>query len=247
MDINCDMGEGTGPAGADEQLLAAVTSANIACGFHAGGPATMDAAVRSAVAHGVSVGAHVSYPDRSGFGRRHLEVSDEELIADVLFQTGALQAICRRHGTEVRYLKAHGALYNDIVEDERLAHVYAEAVRAAGEGLAVLALAGSPTLSVLREQGLTVVPEAFADRAYSAAGRLVPRSVPGSVITDPGLVAQRAWQLAAGQPVATIDGGSLVVQAGSLCVHGDTAGSIELAREVRRTLTDHGVRPQAFI
>ncbi len=246
MDLNCDMGEATGAAEADDALLATVTSANIACGFHAGGPAEMDAAVRSAVAHGVTVGAHVSYPDRSGFGRRHLEVSDDELIADVLYQTGALQAICRRHGTEVRYLKAHGALYNDMVDDERLARAYATAVRAAGEELAVLALAGSPTLDVLRECGITVIAEAFADRAYTAQGRLVSRRIAGAVISDPQAVAQRAWRMAAGEPIESLDGPPLTITAGSVCVHGDTAGAIALAREVRRTLTDHGMPPQAF-
>jgi UPF0271 protein len=243
IDINCDMGEGSG---ADEQLLDAVTSANVACGFHAGDPATMDATVALAVARGVTVGAHVSYPDRSGFGRRHMDVSEQELTGDVLFQIGALEAFCRRHGTAVRYVKAHGALYNDVADDPELAAAYGRAVLAYGGELAVLALAGTPAVPVLGELGLRVVPEAFADRAYTADGRLVSRRRPGSVVTDPERVTERARRMATGRPIESIDGAALTVTAGSLCVHGDTPGSVQLARAVRRALVDDSVEVAAF-
>ena len=154
--------------GADEALLGQVTSANIACGFHAGDPRTMDATVALAAARGVTIGAHVSYPDLVGFGRRHLRVSPEELTTDVLYQIGALEAFCRRHGTAVRYVKAHGALYNDLAEDERLAGALADAVLAYHGDLAVLVLAGSPAAGVLDGRGIRVIREGFADRGYTA-------------------------------------------------------------------------------
>ena len=243
MDINCDMGEGSGT---DEQLLEAVTSANVACGFHAGDPRTMDATVALAVTRGVTVGAHVSYPDRSGFGRRHMEVSEDELTCDVLFQIGALEAFCRRHGTAVRYVKAHGALYNDIADDPELAAAYGRAVLAYGGGLAVLALAGTPAVRVLANLGLRVVSEAFADRAYTPDGRLVSRRRPGAVVTKPERVTERARRMASGRPIEAIDGSALTLAPGSVCVHGDTPGSVQLARAIGRALVDDSVEVTAF-
>jgi UPF0271 protein len=243
IDINCDMGEGIG---ADEQLLDTVTSANVACGVHAGGPVTMDATVAMATARGVTVGAHVSYPDRTGFGRRHMTVSEEELTGDVLFQIGALEAFCRRHGTEVRYVKAHGALYNDVADDRELAAAYGRAVLAYRGDLAVLALAGSPAIDVLQALGLRVVPEAFADRAYTAEGRLVSRRREGAVLTDPARVTERARRMAGGRPIESIDGSPLTLSPESLCVHGDTPGSVDLARAIRRALANDSVQVTAF-
>jgi UPF0271 protein len=243
IDLNSDMGEG---AGFDEQLLQVVSSANVACGFHAGDPRTMDATVEAAAARGVTVGAHPSYPDRAGFGRRHMAVSEQELAADVLAQIGALEAFCRRHGTAVRYVKAHGALYNDFADDQELAAAFGRAVLAYGGQLTVLALAGSPSVEVLAGLGLRVVPEAFADRAYTAGGRLVARSQPGAVITDPARVARRACALAAGQPIETIDGSSLTIESGSLCVHGDTPGAVQIATAIRRALSDEGIEVAPF-
>ena len=243
MDINCDLGEG---AGTDEQLLDAVTSANIACGFHAGTAQTMDATVAMATARRVVIGAHVSYPDRSGFGRRHLDVSDEELITDVLFQIGALDALCRRHDTTVRYVKAHGALYNDLADDPQLAAAYGRAILDYGGELAVLVLAGTPAVELLAGLGLGVVREAFADRAYTAGGRLVSRRQAGAVLTDPDQVAERALRLAAGRPVQAVDGSQLALDAESLCVHGDTPGAVALAVAIRRRLEAEGRQPAAF-
>jgi UPF0271 protein len=248
IDINADMGESFGAwtMGADAALLEQVTSANIACGFHAGDPRVMDATVASAAERGVTIGAHVSYPDLVGFGRRQLRVSPDELITDVLYQIGALEAFCRRHQTAVRYVKAHGALYNDLAGDERLAAALGQAVAAYDAGLSVLALAGSPAVDVLRQQGLPVVAEGFADRGYTAAGRLVPRSQPGAVLTDPAAVAERGWRIATGAPIETEDGAPIVLQVGSLCVHGDTPGAVGLARELRAVLSARTVEVAAF-
>jgi 5-oxoprolinase (ATP-hydrolysing) subunit A len=248
IDINADMGESFGAwtMGADAALLEQVTSANIACGFHAGDPRVMDATVARAAERGVTIGAHVSYPDLVGFGRRQLRVSPDELITDVLYQIGALEAFCRRHQTAVHYVKAHGALYNDLAGDERLAAALGQAVAAYDAGLSVLALAGSPAVDVLRQQGLPVVAEGFADRGYTAAGRLVPRSQPGAVLTDPAAVAERGWRIATGAPIETEDGAPIVLQVGSLCVHGDTPGAVGLARELRAVLSARTVEVAAF-
>jgi 5-oxoprolinase (ATP-hydrolysing) subunit A len=248
IDLNSDMGEAFGAyaMGPDDELLRYVTSANIACGFHAGDPRTMEATVAGAVAAGVAVGAHVSYPDLVGFGRRHIRVSADELTTDVLYQIGALEAFCRRHGTAVRYVKAHGALYNDLADDERLAGALGEAVLAYGGGLCVLTLAGSASVAVLERAGIPVVAEAFADRSYTATGRLVSRKEAGSVITDVALVAERGRRLALGEPIEHQGGGELRVRAGSICVHSDTPGSVALAAALRVSLGGAGIEVRAF-
>jgi UPF0271 protein len=248
IDLNSDMGEGFGPyrMGPDAGLLELVTSASIACGFHAGDPRIMDATVRQAAARGVSIGAHVSYPDLAGFGRRHLAVSPDELITDVLYQVGALDAFCRRHGTSVRYVKAHGALYNDLADDATLAAALADAVQAYGGSLAVLVLAGSAAAEVIGGRGVRVVREGFADRAYTPQGRLVSRREPGAVITDRAEVAARGARLAAGLPVPACDGSEIVVRAESICVHGDTDGAVALAAGLRRELAAAGIDCRPF-
>jgi UPF0271 protein len=248
IDINSDMGESFGAytMGADEALLGYVTSASIACGFHAGDPKTMDATVALAAARGVAIGAHVSYPDLVGFGRRSLRVSADELITDVLYQIGALEAFCRRYGTAVRYVKAHGALYNDLADNEELAAAFAEALLAYGGDLAALVLAGSPAVAVLAGKGVRVVREGFADRGYSAAGRLVSRRQDGAVITDPAIVAERGWRIATGATIEAADGSPLVLEVDSLCVHGDTPGAADLARALHAALAGHAVQVAAF-
>jgi 5-oxoprolinase (ATP-hydrolysing) subunit A len=248
IDLNSDVGESFGSyrMGADEDLLGQVSSANVACGFHAGDPRTMDGTVRLAAAAGVVVGAHVSYPDLVGFGRRRMQLSAEELITDVLFQIGALEAFCRRHGTSVRYVKAHGALYNDLADDEDLAAAFADAVLAYGGDLAVLVLAGSPAVAVLRSRQIRAVQEGFADRGYTPAGRLVSRRAPGAVLTDPAVVADRGARIAAGEPIEASDGSAIVLDAESLCLHGDTPGAVELARALRRSLAEHAVAVAPF-
>lgn len=248
IDINSDMGEGFGPykMGDDEALLGYVTSANIACGFHGGDPRTMDATVAHAAARQIAIGAHVSYPDRAGFGRRSLRVSADELITDVLYQIGALEAFCRSHGTAVRYVKAHGALYNDLADNEELAAAFADAVLAYGGDLAALVLAGSPAVNVLTDRGVRVVREGFADRGYTSQGRLVSRRQSGAVITDPAVVAERGWRIATGAEIQCAEGTPLVLAVDSLCVHGDTPGAVGLARALRAGLADHSVPVAAF-
>jgi 5-oxoprolinase (ATP-hydrolysing) subunit A len=248
IDLNADMGESFGSyrMGADEELITYVTSANIACGFHAGDPKTMFTTVGLAAAAGVSVGAHVSYPDLVGFGRRQLKVSADELATDVLYQIGALDAFCRRHGTSVRYVKAHGALYNDMADDEALAAAFGDAVLGYGADLAVMVLAGSPAADVLRAQGIRVVREGFADRGYTAQGRLVPRREPGAVRTDPAEVADRGLRLALAEPIQAADGSPVTVEIDSLCVHGDTPGAVALAAALRKSLAGHDVEVASF-
>ncbi|HEY3733404.1 MAG TPA: 5-oxoprolinase subunit PxpA [Streptosporangiaceae bacterium] len=243
IDLNSDMGEGFGPyrMGPDAELLTLVTSASIACGFHAGDPRIMDSTVRQAAARGVTVGAHVSYQDLAGFGRRHLRVSPDELTTDVLYQIGALDAFCRRYQISVRYVKPHGALYNDLADDETLAAALADAVESYGSTLAVLMLAGSPAAELLADRGIRVISEGFADRAYTPEGRLLSRREPGAVITDPADVAARGVRLAAGLPIRAHDGTEIVIDADSICVHSDTEGAVALATELRLELAAAGI------
>jgi UPF0271 protein len=242
------MGEGFGPyrVAKDEELLGYVTSANIACGFHAGDPRTMDATVALAASRGVAIGAHVSYPDLVGFGRRHLQVSPLELITDVTFQIGALQAFCQRHGTRISYIKAHGALYNDLVVDATLSKAMATAVLEYDPSLPVLTLAGSPSLEILGEAGITTVSEGFADRAYTSEGRLVSRRTPDAVLSDPAVVSARGLALASHQPVKDIDGAPIAVDCESICVHSDSPGALALAAALRATLEDARVIVTSF-
>lgn len=248
VDLNSDMGEGFGAytLGPDAELLAVVTSANVACGFHAGDPRVMDATVAAAARAGVVVGAHVSYPDLVGFGRRHMDVTAEQLATDVLVQIGALDALCRRHGTAVRYVKAHGALYGDLGTDVTLAGAFVDAVRSFDAGLAVLALFGSAVASEAAGRGLRVVAEGFPDRACDAAGRLVGRGEPGAVLTTPGAVAARAVRMAREEPIEASTGSPVRLRAETLCIHSDTPGALELATAVRAALEAAGVAVRPF-
>jgi UPF0271 protein len=243
VDLNADMGEAQGD---DAALVGLVTSANVACGFHAGDPMIMRATVDAAVRAGVAVGAHPGYPDRQGFGRRDLAATPAEITADVLYQVGALQAVCRAAGTRVRYVKAHGALYNRAAKDAAAAKAIAEAVRIADPSLVLLCLAGSAMVDVTRAAGVTVAEEAFADRAYVADGSLVSRSLPGSVLTDPSVVAARAVRMVTTGEVEAHGGGTVRLRADSLCVHGDTPGALDLVRAVRRALTAEGLTLASF-
>ena len=248
MDLNSDLGEGYGrwTLGDDAALLEIVTSANVACGFHAGDPATIDRTVRTAVERGVAVGAQVSYPDLVGFGRREIDVPPGDLTADVLYQLGALEAFARAAGSRVRYVKPHGALYNRIVRDPVQAAAVAEAIRRYDPALPLLTLPGSAAAAAAAEAGIEAVGEGFADRAYTGDGRLVSRREPGAVLEDPGRVAARAARMATEGRVGTVDGGEVAVEVRSLCVHGDTPGAVELARAVRAALEAAGVVLEAF-
>ncbi len=248
VDLNADLGEGFGPwtLTDDAALLGVVTSANVACGFHAGDPSTMRRACEEAARRGVAVGAHPGYRDLAGFGRDVVDVEPGRLADEVLYQVGALDAVARAAGTRVAYVKPHGALYNRIAGDEAQARAVAEGVRAAGEDLPVLGLPGSVWLRVAEEAGLRPVREAFADRAYTPQGALVSRREPGAVIHDAGAVAERCVRLVTTGEVLDVHGDAVAVQAESICVHGDTPGAVAIAQGVRRALEDAGVDLRPF-
>lgn len=246
VDLNSDLGESFGAwvMGDDAAMLPLVTSANLACGFHAGDPAVMLAASRTAVLHGVAIGAHPSYRDLAGFGRREMEMPAEHLHADLLYQVAALAGIAAHAGASVRYVKPHGALYNRIAVDLEVAEVVADVAQALT--LPVLGLPGSAIATACERAGVRFVREAFADRGYLADGTLAPRSLEGAVLTDPAEVAARAVRIATEGIVVAIDGTEIAAHVDSLCVHGDTPGAVELARAVRAALTAAGVEVAAF-
>lgn len=247
IDLNSDLGESFGAwkMGDDGAMLDIVSSANIACGFHAGDPAGILKTVRAAAERGVAIGAHVGYRDLAGFGRRNMDPSSEELIGDVIYQIGALQGIAKAAGTRVTYVKPHGALYNTIAIDERQGADVIAAIRAIDPSLVLLALAGSQIVEQARAAGLTVVAEAFADRAYTPEGNLVSRREKGSVLHDPDLIAQRMVRMVREGTVEAIDGTNTRIEAQSICVHGDSPGAVAIARRLREVLeaSDLAVRP----
>lgn len=248
IDLNSDVGEGFGrwSLGDDDALLGIVSSANVACGFHAGDPSIMRRVCERSGAAGVAVGAQVGYRDLPGFGRRFVDVEPQTLTDDVLYQIGALDGFARLAGTRVRYVKPHGALYNAIVHHEEQAAAVVDAVVAYDRALPVLGLPGSVWLRGAEAAGLTVVHEAFADRAYTPDGTLVPRREPGAVLEDPEVVAGRCVAMATGGPVEDVAGGALTLSPDSICVHGDTPGAVGIARAVRRALTDAGLEIAPF-
>ncbi|MER5494742.1 5-oxoprolinase subunit PxpA [Streptomyces sp. NPDC002490] len=248
VDLNADLGEGFGrwELTDDEALLSVVTSANVACGFHAGDARTMRRVCASAAERGVRIGAQVSYRDLAGFGRRAMDVPAAELAAEVAYQIGALEVFARAAGSRVAYVKPHGALYNRVVHDEAQAAAVVEGVLLAGNALPVLGLPGSHLLRVAGAAGLPVVGEAFGDRAYTEGGTLVPRGTSGAVVTDPDAVVARSVDLVRTGSVTSRGGVRIAVPARSLCLHGDTPGAVELARRVRAELERAGVRVEAF-
>ncbi|WP_251838987.1 LamB/YcsF family protein [Oceanitalea stevensii] len=232
--------------GDDAAILRVVTSANVACGFHAGDPRTARRTCALAAEAGVAVGAHVAYRDLAGFGRRFLDVDPGELTDEVVYQIGALQALAAAAGTAVRYVKPHGALYNAIVHHRAQARAVAAAVRTVDPGLPILVLPGTVIEEEARAAGLRPVVEAFADRAYLPDGTLVPRSRPGAVVTDPQEVADRVVRMATEGTVTAVDGTAVRVRAESVCVHGDTPGAVALATAVREALDAAGVLVAGF-
>jgi UPF0271 protein len=248
MDLNADLGEGFGVwrLGDDELLLELVTSANVACGFHAGDPATMRSVCATAATRGVAVGAHVAYRDLAGFGRRHIAYQPAELTADVLYQLAALDGIARATGAAVGYVKPHGALYHAVLDDPGQAGAVVAAIRDYNPSLAVLCLPGSALLRAAAGNDLRAVTEGFLDRGYAADGRLVPRSEPSAVIRDPAVVAERALRMATDGEVIAVDGTRIRVAPESLCVHSDTPGAAALAYRVRKALTAAGVELTPF-
>jgi 5-oxoprolinase (ATP-hydrolysing) subunit A len=248
IDLNADLGEGFGVwrLGDDDALLGVVSSANVACGFHAGDPLTMRRVCGRAAAAGVAVGAQVSYRDLAGFGRRFIDVEPAELAADVLYQLAALDGIARAAGTRVSYVKPHGALYNAAVTHEGQAQAVVDAVLAFDRRLPVLGLPGSALLRSAEAAGMRPVAEGFADRGYTPDGRLVPRREPGALVEDPAAVAERAVRMATDGVVVAVDGTALLMPVESVCVHGDTPGAAALARAVRTALTAAGLDVRPF-
>ena len=248
IDLNADLGEGFGAwrLGDDDGLLEVVTSANVACGFHAGDPATMQRVCAGAAARGVAIGAQVGYRDLAGFGRRRIDISPADLLADVLYQVGALDAFARAAGSRVRYVKPHGALYNTAADDAVQAGAIAAAVTAFDPAMPLLGLPASALADAAATQSIPFVAEAFADRAYLPSGRLVPRGEPGAVLTDEAVVVDQAISIARDGHVRAVDGSLVAVSAVSLCLHGDTPGAVTLARAVRAALTERGITLEPF-
>ncbi len=248
VDLNADLGESFGrwTLGDDAAMLELVTSANVACGFHAGDPTTLWEVCRAAAAAGVAVGAQVGYRDLAGFGRRFIDVSPADLTADVIYQVGALDALARAAGTRVTYVKPHGALYHAVARHEGQARAVVDAVVGLDPSLALLGLPGSTLLHRAEEAGLRTVAEAFADRAYRSDGSLVPRGEEGAVLHDPEAVAARAVRMVVDGVVVAADGSSVRIEPESVCLHGDSPGAVSMATAVLDALQVAGVQVAPF-
>lgn len=248
IDLNSDVGESFGnwTMGDDAAMFRSVSSANVACGFHAGDPSTIARTCADAISAGVTIGAHVAYRDLAGFGRRFLDCSPAELADDVLYQIGALDALARAAGGGVDYVKPHGALYNTIVHHEKHAKAVVDAVAAFDRPLPLLLLPGSVALREADRAGLRGVPEAFADRGYNPDGTLVSRREPGAVLHDHAQIAANMVRLATEGTLTAIDGTELRPEAESICMHGDTTGAVEISTLVRGELEKAGVRVRSF-
>ncbi|MEE4372190.1 5-oxoprolinase subunit PxpA [Pseudomonas alliivorans] len=248
IDLNSDLGESFGAwcMGDDAAILEVVSSANVACGFHAGDPAGILRTLEAAAARDVAVGAHVAYPDLVGFGRRNMDVPTEQLTADVIYQIGALQGLARSAGTTVTYVKPHGALYNTIAGDPVQAAAVIQAILRIDPQLKLVCLANSKLLGWARDAGLTCVSEAFADRAYTAQGTLVSRSRPGAVLHDVELITARMLRLVRDGVIEAEDGSLIELEADSICVHGDSPGAVNIAHALKRRLLEAGVNIRAF-
>ena len=249
MDLNSDLGESFGAwtMGDDAAMLDIVSSANVACGFHAGDAAGILATLQAAKVRNVVIGAHVAYRDLAGFGRRNMDVASNDLVADVIYQIGALQGLARAVGTTVKYVKPHGALYNTIAQDKRQATDVINAIKAIDPSLVLMALAGAPLIGWARDAGLTVVAEAFADRGYTPQGALVSRREPGAVLHDENLIAQRMLTLVRDGVIEAVDGSKVRVEADSICVHGDSPGAVAIARALRKQFEQEGVQITSFV
>jgi len=249
IDLNSDLGESYGAwqMGDDVAMIDIVSSANIACGFHAGDPAGILRTLDAAAQRGVAIGAHVSYPDIVGFGRRDMDIAPADLAADVIYQIGALKGLATAAGIAVSYVKPHGALYNRIAVDAVQGAAVIEAIRKIDPSLVLLGLANAPILQQARAAGLVCVAEAYADRAYTREGRLVPRREQGAVLHDPSVIAQRMVMLALHGTIEAIDGSIIHIHAQSICVHGDSPGALAIAREVRRGLQAQGITVSSFL
>jgi len=243
IDINCDMGESYGAwkMGDDAAVMPCITSANIACGFHGGDPATIRATVKLALDHGVAIGAHPSLPDLQGFGRRVMKISPQDLYDLVVYQAGAVEAFARAAGARLHHVKCHGALYNMAANDAGLAEAMARAVKDLGGGLILYALSNSLMMSTGKKLGIRVAGEVFADRGYADDGTLAPRGSPGAMIEDAALAAQRAVSMVEEGYVTALSGRRVPVSADTLCLHGDQPGAVAFARAIRQAFAERGV------
>ena len=248
VDLNCDLGESSGRDGVgdDPQIIPRITSANVACGYHAGDPSAMRTTVRLSLSHGVAVGAHPGFPDREGFGRGTLQVSPEEVEDLVLYQIGALSGIVAAEGGRLTHVKTHGALYNMASVQAPIAEAVARAVKAFDRRLVLFGLSGSCALAAGRAAGLVVASEVFADRAYFPDGTLVPRSMEGAVLRDPSAVVDRAVGMVTGGVVTAVSGEAIPVVADTLCVHSDTPNAVELVMSLQSGLKAAGVEVAAI-
>ncbi|MGM0423724.1 MAG: LamB/YcsF family protein [Thermodesulfobacteriota bacterium] len=247
IDLNCDLGEGFGiyAAGLDQEVMPHISSANVACGWHAGDPLVMQSTVELAARYNVQVGAHPGYPDLLGFGRRKLDCTPKEIFSYVLYQIGALQAFCHSQGLRLQHVKPHGALYHAVLENQELGEALAKAVQEADPELILLALAGpkgKDMAATCNKLGLRLAREAFPDRAYNADGTLVSRSEPGAVLDDPEQVAEQALAMARDNLALTPAGEKVSLQAQTLCVHGDSPAAVESVRLIRSTLQKNNIQ-----
>ena len=243
IDINCDLGEtdpATGP-GNDEAIMPFISSVNIACGFHAGDPLTIEKTIRSAIRHGVSIGAHPGYPDREGFGRRPVKMSPEELRAMILYQAGAVKAMAEAAGTRMRHVKPHGALYNTAATDYELAEVIARTVKELDPSLILVGQSGSQMIRAAREIGLACASEVFADRAYNDDGTLVVRTIEGAVLHDTGLMIRRVIRMIREKVVMTVTGRIIPIDAETVCIHGDNESAAEFVGRLSEALKSEGI------
>jgi len=248
VDLNCDVGESYGAyrLGADDALMPWITSANIACGYHAGDPLVMDATVRLAVRHGVGIGAHPGFPDLLGFGRRAMQLAPGEVENDVLYQVGALAAFARAAGVELAHVKPHGALYNVAARDVETARAIVRGVARAGSHLILVGLAGSALVEAAREVGLIVANEGFADRVYNPDGTLRSRRLPGALLESPAAAAEQALRIARDGTVTSHTGEEISLHVDTICIHGDTPAAVEMAQAIRQKLAQAGVEVAAL-
>jgi 5-oxoprolinase (ATP-hydrolysing) subunit A len=243
IDLNCDMGESYGAwkMGADAEMMPFISSANIACGFHGGDPATIRATVRLAVDHGVAIGAHPSLPDLQGFGRRVMNISPQDMYDLIVYQAGAVEAFARAAGARLHHVKCHGALYNMAANDEGLADAMARAVGDLGGGVILYALSNSLMMAIAKKRGLRVAGEVFADRGYADDGTLSPRGKPGAMIEDAGVAAERALGMVEKRFLTSLSGKPIPVSPDTLCLHGDQPGAVVFAKAIRKIFSEHAI------
>jgi UPF0271 protein len=243
IDLNCDMGESYGAwkMGADAEVMPFISSANIACGFHGGDPATIRTTVKLAMDRGVAIGAHPSLPDLQGFGRRVMKISPQDMYDLVVYQAGAVEGFARAAGARLHHVKCHGALYNMAANDEGLAEAMARAVKDLGGDLILYALSNSLMMTIAKRKGVRVAGEVFADRGYADDGTLAPRGKPGAMIEDAGVAAERALAMIEKRYVISLSGKQVPVAPDTLCLHGDQPGAVTFAKAIRKTFSEHGI------